>query len=174
MLQPSPLHKRRGSESLRRGGAGLGARLGHSPDGCHAPAPQSQSLRHLIEELALLSGSGSEARVGEEAAACLIATLTPCTLQILSPWPKAQPHPELGAEGIEGNIEKKPRVRNSRVLPWDPREHRAPPPAKAQYRPSGGEGTRGQKSDQGWTVLPLRDGFLVGCDPTARPVLSAP
>lgn len=174
MLQPSPLHKRRGSESLRRGGAGLGARLGHSPDGCHAPAPQSQSLRHLIEELALLSGSGSEARVGEEAATCLIATLTPCTLQILSPWPKAQPHPELGAEGIEGNIEKKPRVRNSRVLPWDPRELRAPPPAKAQYRPSGGEGTRGQKSNQGWTVLPLRDGFLVGCDPTARPVLSAP
>lgn len=70
---------------MAEGGAGLGARLGHSPDGCHAPAPQSQSLGHLIEELALLCGGGSEARVGEEAAACLIATLTPCTLQILSP-----------------------------------------------------------------------------------------
>lgn len=124
-------------------------RLGHSPDGCHAPAPLSQSPGHLIEELALSYGGGNEARVWEEAAACLIATLTPRTLQVPSPWPKAQPHPEREAEGVEGKTEKKPRVRNSWVLlPWDPRERRAPPPAKAWHRPGGGEATtRGQKSE---------------------------
>lgn len=44
---PPPLHKRRGSESLVRGGAGLGARLGHSPGGCHAPPPTIRCLGRL-------------------------------------------------------------------------------------------------------------------------------
>lgn len=47
---PPPRHKRRGSESLVRGGPGLGARLGHSPGGCHALPPTIRCLGRLSEE----------------------------------------------------------------------------------------------------------------------------
>lgn len=47
---PPPRHKRRGSESLVRGGPALGARLGHSPGGCHALPPTIRCLGRLNEE----------------------------------------------------------------------------------------------------------------------------
>lgn len=92
-----------------RGGAGLGARLGHSPGGCHAPPPRIRCLGRLNEEPPPAFRDGRAPRSEEGAAACLVPTLGP---RVPTPSWKAGLRPEPGTRG--GGREGGERIRSGR------------------------------------------------------------
>ena len=137
-----PRHKRRGSEALVRGGAGLGARLGHSPGGCHAPPPGIRCLGRLNEEPPPTFRETRAPRSEEGAAADLVPALGSRTPK--SPRPRGRPGGGLSQklEGWKGGKEKS-RSRGARASqPPAPGSYRAPPPATAPHRAMRGSDAR--------------------------------
>ena len=152
-----PRHKRRGSEALVRGGAGLGARLGHSPGGCHAPPPGIRCLGRLNEEPPPTFRERKAPRSEEGAAAGLVPALGSRTPK--SPRPRGRPGGGLSQklEGWKGGKEKS-RSRGAR-------ESQPPAPGSAgrterHLRPRRrtercGGATRGRpRPERGWTAPP--------------------
>lgn len=148
-----------------RGGAGLGARLGHSPGGCHAPPPRIRCLGRLSEELPPAFRDGRAPRSEEGVAACLVPTLGP---RVPTPSEKPGLRPEPGTRG--GGREGRERS-CSRGTPGVGashagirRAHRAPPPAAAPHRARFGGAAR-------WRPRPEAAGPLPGHQRAGAPEL---
>ena len=125
-----------------RGGAGLGARLGHSPGGCHAPPPGIRCLGRLNEEPPPTFRETRAPRSEEGAAADLVPALGSRTPK--SPRPRGRPGGGLSQklEGWKGGKEKS-RSRGARESqPPAPGSYRAPPPATAPHRAMRGSDAR--------------------------------